>query len=44
VRGAVRGKVAAGFIDQGEHAQMLADCGLDAAGLVAAINKAGSET
>ena len=32
------------FIEQGEHAQMLADCGLDAAGLVAAINKAGSET
>ncbi len=27
------------FIEQGEHAQMLADCGLDAAGLVAAINK-----
>jgi len=27
------------FIDQGEHAQMLADCGLDAAGLIAAINK-----
>jgi 1-deoxy-D-xylulose-5-phosphate synthase len=26
------------FIEQGEHAQMLADCGLDAAGLVAAIN------
>ncbi|MDD5384323.1 MAG: 1-deoxy-D-xylulose-5-phosphate synthase [Gallionella sp.] len=25
------------FIDQGEHAQMLADCGLDAAGLAAAI-------
>jgi 1-deoxy-D-xylulose-5-phosphate synthase len=25
------------FLDQGEHAQMLADCGLDAAGLVAAI-------
>ena len=25
------------FIDQGEHAQMLADCGLDAAGLVKAI-------
>ena len=25
------------FIEQGEHAQMLADCGLDAAGLVAAI-------
>ena len=32
------------FIEQGEHAQMLADCGLDAAGLVVAINKAGSET
>ena len=27
------------FIEQGEHGQMLADCGLDAAGLVAAINK-----
>ncbi len=26
------------FIEQGEHAQMLADCGLDVAGLVAAIN------
>ncbi len=26
------------FIEQGEHAQMLADCGLDAAGLVSAIN------
>ena len=26
------------FIEQGEHAQMLADCGLDAAGLVVAIN------
>ncbi|MBI1887013.1 MAG: 1-deoxy-D-xylulose-5-phosphate synthase [Nitrosomonadales bacterium] len=26
------------FIEQGAHAQMLADCGLDAAGLVAAIN------
>ena len=25
------------FLDQGEHAQMLADCGLDAAGLVKAI-------
>jgi 1-deoxy-D-xylulose-5-phosphate synthase len=25
------------FIEQGEHAQMLADCGLDAKGLVAAI-------
>ena len=28
-----------GFIEQGEHAQMLADCGLDAAGLVASIEK-----
>ena len=27
------------FIEQGEHGQMLADCGLDAAGLVVAINK-----
>ncbi|MCR4299175.1 MAG: 1-deoxy-D-xylulose-5-phosphate synthase [Gallionella sp.] len=27
------------FIEQGEHARMLADCGLDAAGMVAAINK-----
>ena len=27
------------FIEQGEPAQMLRDCGLDAAGLVAAINK-----
>ena len=27
------------FIEQGEHAQMLADCGLDAAGLIAAINR-----
>ncbi len=26
------------FIEQGEHAQMLADCGLDASGIVAAIN------
>jgi len=26
------------FIEQGEHMQMLADCGLDAVGLVAAIN------
>ena len=26
------------FIEQGEHAQMLADCGLDATGIVAAIN------
>ena len=32
------------FIEQGEHARMLADCGLDAAGLIAAINKARSET
>ena len=27
------------FIEQGDHAQMLADCGLDAAGLVASIEK-----
>jgi 1-deoxy-D-xylulose-5-phosphate synthase len=27
------------FIEQGEHAQMLADCSLDAAGILAAINK-----
>jgi 1-deoxy-D-xylulose-5-phosphate synthase len=27
------------FLEQGEHAQMLTDCGLDAAGLVAAINR-----
>ena len=27
------------FIEQGEHAQMLADCGLDAAGLTASIKK-----
>ena len=27
------------FIEQGEPAQMLADCGLDAAGIIAAINK-----
>jgi 1-deoxy-D-xylulose-5-phosphate synthase len=26
------------FIEQGEHARMLADCGLDAAGLIRAIN------
>jgi 1-deoxy-D-xylulose-5-phosphate synthase len=26
------------FIEQGEHAQMLADCGLDAAGLIRTIN------
>lgn len=26
------------FIEQGEHAQMLADCGLDAAGLIKTIN------
>jgi 1-deoxy-D-xylulose-5-phosphate synthase len=32
------------FLEQGEPAQMLADCGLDAAGLVAAIGKARSET
>ena len=29
------------FIEQGEHAQMLADCGLDAAGIVASINEFG---
>lgn len=28
------------FLEQGEHAQMLADCGLDANGLVAAIKRA----
>ena len=28
------------FIEQGEHVQMLAGCGLDAAGMVASINKA----
>ena len=27
------------FIEQGEHAQMLADCGLDAAGIVGAIGR-----
>ena len=27
------------FIEQGDHAQMLADCGLDAAGLAASIEK-----
>jgi 1-deoxy-D-xylulose-5-phosphate synthase len=27
------------FIEQGEHARMLADCGLDAKGMVASINK-----
>jgi 1-deoxy-D-xylulose-5-phosphate synthase len=27
------------FLDQGEHAQMLADCGLDAAGIAASINQ-----
>ncbi|MBI5627107.1 MAG: 1-deoxy-D-xylulose-5-phosphate synthase [Nitrosomonadales bacterium] len=27
------------FVEQGEHAQMLADCGLDAKGLVASIEK-----
>ncbi len=27
------------FIEQGEHAQMLADCGLDPAGIVASINE-----
>jgi len=27
------------FVEQGEHAQMLADCGLDAAGLVASIKE-----
>lgn len=27
------------FIEQGEHAQMLADCGLDATGIAASINK-----
>src|SRR5574340_418400 len=31
------------FIEQGEHAQMLADCGLDAAGLVAAIKGSGNK-